>query len=267
MTHGSGAQHPVARWIAAGALDPELGGLLWLLVEARVPVVVAGPPETDRGGLREALAGFLPPDVVTRRLDGAREDFAWMPEAVELGWRREGRQGAGGQGAGRSRPSAGSTILMADLEDDPDGTWGERARIALRSLSVGYGMLATVPGSRLEDVFDALTAAPVGATEDELARLGAVLVLDRDGAMDRVIAAHYLRPTARDLHGHVQRMPPAVVATWDPANQRFEHFAWGITAELSDRIGTRPADLEREQARRAETLAGESRTFDAPSTR
>ena len=50
-------------------------------------------------------------------------------------------------------------------------------------------------------------------------------------------------------------MPPAVIAAWDAANGRFEHFAWGITAELADRIGMRPAELEREQARRAETLA------------
>ena len=67
-------------------------------------------------------------------------------------------------------------------------------------------------------------------------------------------------------------MPPAVLATWDPASNRFEHFAWGITAELADRIGMRPVDLEREQARRAETLARWRRrtrlaTFDAPSTR
>ena len=115
-------------------------------------------------------------------------------------------------------------------------------------------MLATSTGSRLEDVFERLTAEPVAASEDELARLGVVLILDDDAGTDRVVAAHYLRPVARDAHGHVQRMPPAVVATWDPANSRFEHFAWGITAELADRIGMRPVDLEREQARRAERL-------------
>jgi hypothetical protein len=116
-------------------------------------------------------------------------------------------------------------------------------------------MLATAVGGRLEDVFDSLRARPVASADDELARLGVVLILDDDRGTERVVAAHYLRPVARDPHGHVQRMPPAVVATWDPAGNRFEHFAWGITAELADRIGMRPVDLEREQARRAETLA------------
>jgi hypothetical protein len=69
-----------------------------------------------------------------------------------------------------------------------------------------------------------------------------------------VAAAHYLRPVARDEHGHVQRMPPAVLATWDATADRFEHFAWGIVGELASRTGRRPIELEREQARRAARL-------------
>ena len=252
MSPASDARSQIAPWVASGTIDTELGGLLWLLVEARVPIVVAGSPGTERRGLRDAMTAFLPSQTTTVPLDGEREDFAWMPEAVELGWRREDR--AAGR---RDRASASETVLVAELEDGPGGTWGERARIAIRSLSVGYGLLATAVGARLEDVFDALTAAPVGAAEDELSHLGLVLILAEDGR--RVTAAHYLRPVARDPHGHVQRMPPAVVATWDPASNRFEHFAWGITAELADRIDMRPVDLEREQARRAETLAGAAR--------
>ena len=240
---------PLAKFVRDGAIDAELGALLWLVVETRVPVVVAGSADTDRRGLQEAMAGFLPPDTATVALAGDREEFAWMPEAVELGWRREGRAASG-----RARATASTTVLIGELDDGPDGTWGERARIAIRSLSVGYGMLATAVGGRLEDVFDSLKAQPVAATEDELARLGVVLILDDERGTERVVAAHYLRPVARDPHGHVQRMPPAVVATWDPASDRFEHFAWGITAELADRIGMRPVDLEREQASRAERL-------------
>ena len=252
MSPASGAPSQIAPWVASGMIDTELGGLLWLLVEARVPVVVAGSVGTDRRGLRDAVTAFLPPQTTTVALAGANEDFAWMPEAVELGWRREDRATAP-----RDRASASETVLVAELEDGPGGTWGERARMAIRSLSVGYGLLATAVGTRLEDVFDGLMAAPVGTTEDELSRLGLVLIVGDDGR--RVTAAHYLRPVARDPHGHVQRMPPAVIATWDPASNRFEHFAWGITAELADRIDMRPVDLEREQARRAETLAGAAR--------
>ncbi len=184
-------------------------------------------------------------------LAGEREDFAWLPEAVELGWHRER--------SARPNPRrlTGETVLVADLDDGPGGTWGERARIAIRALSVGYAMLATARGDRLEDVFEELGGPPVEASEDELSRLGLVLVLDESGR--RVTAAHYLRPVARDVHGHVQRLPPAVVAARDPASGRLEHFAWGIVPELADRIGVRPVELEREQARRAEILASGAR--------
>ena len=190
-------------------------------------------------------------------LAGDEEDFAWLPEAVELGWHRE----HSGQPA-RRRRAAGETVLVADLDDGPGGTWGERARIAIRAISVGYSMLATVRGDRLEDVFERLGGSPVEATEDELSRLGLVLVLGEGGS--RVTAAHYLRPLARDAHGHVQRLPPAVVAARDPATDRLEHFAWGIAPELADRIGIRPVEFEREQARRAEILATAADPTRAP---
>lgn len=227
-------------------LDAELSALLWLLIEARVPIVVAGAAGTDRAGLRDALTGFLPAGIETISLAGQREDFAWMPEAVELGWRREGLSGGEGK-----RATAVTTVLIADFDDGPGAAWGERARIAIRALAVGYGMLATATGGRLEDVLERLSAPPVSAADDELARLGLVLILGQD----HVTAAHYLRPVSRDGNGHVQRLGPAVIATWDAANDRFEHFAWGITAELADRIGMRPIEFEREQARRAEVLA------------
>jgi hypothetical protein len=61
-----------------------------------------------------------------------------------------------------------------------------------------------------------------------------------------VIAAHYLRPVARDVHGHVQRLGPAVLATWDPASDKFEQFGWGVTPELAIRVGRRAGDFELE---------------------
>jgi len=248
MTDTPAAPPSVAPWIARGALDAELAALAWLLVEAGVPLLVAGRPGTGRASLRDAVAAFLPADSTMTTLRGAAEDFEWLPEAVELGWHRDRPVRRAGP-----RTSRGMTVMVTDLDERAGGTWGERARVAIRALSLGYGMLATVRGDRLEDVYERLGAPPVEASDDELSRLGLVLILGDDGG--RVTAAHYLRPVARDVHGHVQRLAPAVLATWDEANHRFEHFAWGVGDELADRIGLTPLGFEREQARRAETLA------------
>ena len=58
----------------------------------------------------------------------------------------------------------------------------------------------------------------------------------------------------RDGHGHLQRLGPAVLATWDPAEDAFEQFGWGITPELARRVGRRAGDFEIELDRRRTVL-------------
>ena len=147
--------------------------------------------------------------------------------------------------------------LAQDLLDLlPDmSAWGEEARIAIRAASVGYGLAATIHADSLEEVLDALRRPPVRADDDELSRLGVVLILRRlEDGRRRVAAAHYIRPTARDEHGHVQRLGPAVLATWDPDHDRFEHFGWGVTPELALRVGRKAGDFEQEVDARREFL-------------
>jgi hypothetical protein len=284
-------------------LDAQLAALLWLLVEARIPLVVAGEGRgVGKTTLLAALLDFLPLGVRTEPLIGAMEDFGWLPEAPELGWRpdpsrverartplREAVAGArtkdevamrflGGHERHRVDPQ-NTVLLVHELSPDlPEYTWGPHARVAIRALSIGYGMAATIPGSGLEDVFDHLRKPPVRLSEDELSMLGVVLVLrfapyaetaegtqqvrpqTADGAepnpQRRVVAAHYVRPIVRDQHGHLQRMPPAVLAVHEPRTDQLEHFAWGIIPELAHRVGSKPGDFELEQERRSEYLTG-----------
>jgi len=241
------APSPVVGLVRAGTLDADLAALLSLTVEGGIPLIVAGAVARGREAVRDGLLALVPPGAVTVRLAGSGESFAWMPEAGELGWRS----------AGPPMPSARGAVMVAELHDGPGGTWGGAAHLAIRALTTGYSMAATAEGTRLEDVLGRLAAHPVAALDDELTRLGVVLLLD-DAAPDarmRVAAAHYLRPVARDPGGHVQRLPPAVLATWSARAGRYDHFAWGVTAELAGRTGRRPLEFEREQARRASRFA------------
>ena len=71
-----------------------------------------------------------------------------------------------------------------------------------------------------------------------------------------MVAAHYVRPLARDVHGHPQRLGPAVLATWNERSDTFEHFAWGVIPELAERTHQKAGDFEAEQGRRADYLRG-----------
>jgi hypothetical protein len=258
----------IVELIRAGTLDGELAATLWLLVEGRVPIIVTA---ADRGVGKSTLLGalldFLPPGIRTVELAGSMETFDWLPQAPDLGWSRARGGAAPGPVREGVEPASSSAapirpddtvLLVPEFSDHlPSYTWGEEARIAVRAAAIGYGLAATIHADSLDDVFETLRRPPVGVNDDELSRLGVVLILRSvgDGAR-RVVAAHYVRPTSRDEHGHVQRLGPAVLATWDPAADRFEHFGWGVTPELALRVGRKAGDFELEVERRRDYLTG-----------
>lgn len=269
----------IVELIADGVLDAELAALAWLLIEARVPVVVAGlARNAGKTTLLEALLDFLPPTARRVDLRGVEEDFAWLPEAARLGWDSEAAGvDEGNPGSHDAIPIAPANgfLVAAELSAHlPIYTWGRAARILVRAASIGYGVGATIHADRLEEIHEALRSHAVGLTDDELSYLGLVLILrpepDRHGHVRRrVVAAHYARPVSRDEHGHVQRLSPAVLAVRDPGADDLEHFAWGVMPELAIRLGRPAGDLEREQAGRAALLRSlvRSGALDVPTVR
>ncbi len=247
----------VVELIADGVLDPELAALAWLLVEARLPLIVAGLAQgAGKTTLFEALLDFLP--ASTRRIDlaGVGEDFDWLPEAAALGWPARSSSEVS------SPPVTPTTAFLVAAELSPHlpiYTWGPAARAFVRAASMGYGIGTTLHADRLEEVHEVLRDPALGLGDDELSYLGLILIVraGRDGAgavRRRVVAAHYARPVGRDEHGHLQRLPPAVVAARDAGSDTLEHFAWGVMPELAIRLGRKAGDLERDQSERAALL-------------
>ncbi len=233
--------------IGEGVLDPELAGLLWALVEARMPVIVAGPTPAERRSLRDTLLALLPASTTLQAVDQAGDVLASLPDA----------------------PDERHVVLVApDLAVAETSGLGPLAtRASVRAVAVGHGLAATIEADSLEAVLERLGGPPVGAPADELSWLGLVVILGVPGAAapdpgdvaphalgQRVIAAHWLRPVARDVHGHLQRLGPAVLATWDAPTGRWAHFAWGVMPELAMRIGRRPGDLDLDVAARVALL-------------
>lgn len=247
----------IVELISTGVLDADLAALAWILVEARIPLIVGG---LQRGAgkttLLEALLDFLPATARRIELVGSAEDFTWLPEADALGWTRTA--------PARSEAipvSPSSTFLVAQelSEHLPIYTWGRAARTLVRAASIGYGIGATLHADRLEEVHDLLRARSVGLTEDELSYLGLILIIRAERGPDghirrRVVAAHYARPVGRDEHGHTQRLPPAILAHRKTAGDRLDHFEWGVMPELAIRLDRKAGDLERDQRERSAVL-------------
>jgi len=221
--------------VAAHLLDAPLAATTWLLVERGVPLLAAGADGAAREALLDAIVGALP--------------AARRPEPAD-------------GGPGRLVRVAGVISAAA-----PAGM----LRAALAATTGRGGLAATVDAPDLEGVLGAL--ARQGLTSDEASFLGCVVVLGSTGlagradAGARVVAAHYLRPLARDAGGHQRRLGPAVLATWDAAADAWEDFSWAILPDLAERCRMRPGELEAERSARAEiidTLVRHGRT-DAAS--
>ena len=231
----------LAQLVAAGVLDAELAALVWRLVEDGIPVLVVGMEAVARDELLDALVAAMPG---TRRPDRAAP-----------------------VGEGRLVRVAGTLATST-----PPGM----LRAALGQTTGRSGLAATIEGTDLAEALAVLRRQ--GISDDEASFLGTVLVLrpvadrpvaDRptaepdavmSGRDQRVVAAHYLRPVARDTGGHVQRLGPAVLATWDADRGAYDHFGWGIYPELAARTGRRAGDLEAAHRARAEELRSRAST-------
>ena len=303
--------------VASRVLDAELAALLWITVEANVPLIVAaGEDEAPSRGVMGAFLDLLPATVERVELQGPHETFDWLGDAAALGWTGDDDEPSVGQTGGRPSHGTGialpprrmvppetSYLVAGELGSGPGADIaGSRARLLIRALQRGYGLGATVRADSLEQVLVHLSAPPASASADELRRLGIVLVLDRadrganvesatrrhgptrDGTAStaaaskpghvsgesappatdgpehgvggwRAGACHYVRPLELDAAGHLQRRPPAVLATWDPHHDQLEHFEWGVTAELAMRVGLARDEFEKEHAARTRILA------------
>jgi hypothetical protein len=278
----------LADLVADGLLDAELAALAWALACGGVGILVASPGGSTgvTGGAGGARAG------------GASLAAA-LADAVSLTTRvvHLGPGSASGpvdevvRGAGD-----GAVVLTApDLGGAGEGALRRAAaRAAIRAVSdrTGLALVATIGAPDLEGVLDRLRGLSVAAPDDEIVRLGVVLVLGEpdaatpaasgkgvadgtggaagsagsaDGAVaegtaaarsvpPRVVAAHYLRPPAVGPLGRVERRPPAVLATFDVERRAWDHFGWGIVPDLAERVGLRPSDVETAVAIRREMI-------------
>ncbi len=226
----------VAGLLALRVLDGPLAALVWLLAEAHVPILVASAADQrhEREEVREALTDLAAPGLRRVRID------------------------AGGRGLdGLTAADTAATLLVGpDLAVAPSPA----LQVPFKALSRGADLIASIEADTLEGVCARLRRPDIRLSDDELTFIGLVLVVRRVAVagmpVTRVAAAHYVRPLARDPGGHVQRLGPAVLATWDEATDAFEDFSWGIAGELAGRAGIRPGDLDHEVAHRAAYLAG-----------
>jgi len=233
-------------FVAAGQISATLAAHLTILADAGVPIVVAGSAAADRrDALAEALAAAspLPASAESAEIKIASEEaFVWLTDPAGVGCLV-----AGAGGAPRS-PRSTRLVAHGLIERLSAAT----TKTVVRSLVRGFPLIATAPGHDLAELLDLLRGANLRVPEDDLHRLGLVVVLGGDAtAQSHVESAHLLRSPALD--GGARR-PPALLATWD-GTSGWDDFAWAALPELAARIGATQAEYSSQLAARERELA------------
>ena len=114
----------------------------------------------------------------------------------------------------------------------------------------------TVHGTSLEDLLRLSGAAESAEVPDDARELGVVVVLGQPelGGPVRLMRAHYVRPIERDVAGHLQRRPPALLSALDEGTSRLDHFFWAITDELATRVAIEAHEFDAAHRRRTRLL-------------
>ena len=216
----------IVELVRRGTLDAELAALVWLLVEGRIPVVVAAPDALlNDGAAGDVLRGILAslrPDLGLPAIDAA--DLISPLKA------RSARALVHGDAPG----GVARADSLQGVRDELGG--GPPAGLSDDELSFLGCVL----------VLEADAEPPVAAADPSMAPPRTI----------RVAAAHYVRPLHRDEHGHAQLLGPAVLATWDPRRGAFEHFAWGVLPEIAARLGGKTGDVEADLHHRRDDIGG-----------
>ena len=232
--------------VAVGQISATLAAQVTLLADAGVPIVVTGGAPADR---RDALAAAiaaaspLPAGAESAEIKIAPDEaFVWLTDPAGVGCLV-----AGAGGAPRS-PRSTRLIAHGLIERLSAAT----TKTVVRSLVRGFPLIATAPGHDLAELLDLLRGANLRVPEDDLHRLGLVIVLGGDGAaQSHVESAHLLRAPALD--GGARR-PPALLATWNGSGG-WADFSWAALPELAARVGVTQAAYSSQLAARERELA------------
>lgn len=234
--------------VTAGGISATLAAHVTLLADAGVPIVVTGSaPAGHRDAFAAAIAAAspLPAGVESAEIAIAPDEaFVWLADPAGIGCLV-----AGAGGAPRS-PRSTRLIAIGLIERLSAAT----TKTVVRSLVRGFPLIATAPGHDLAELLDLLRGANLRVPEDDLHRLGLVIVLGTGSATSsHVESAHLMRAPALD--GGARR-PPALLATWSSPGS-WDDFAWAALPELAARVGTAQAAYSGQLAARERELSSQ----------
>jgi flagellar protein FlaI len=204
--------------IGFGTLSPEMLAYLWMLMQYKLNVMIAGGTGSGKTTLLNAIAFFIPPEarVVsiedTRELNLSREN--WLPSVVRTG------VAAGGVGEVDM-----FSLLRASFRQLPDyvivgEVRGQEASVLFQGMASGHASLGTIHADSVETVIRRLETPPIELSPTLVNELDAVVIMTH--AIVNGKETRKLREIVEVVNvnpdGTFQTNTPFI---WDPSRDKF----------------------------------------------
>ena len=230
--------------IAFRTLSPEMLAYLWLLIQYKGNILIAGGTASGKTTLLNAMAFFIPPEarVVsiedTRELSLSREN--WLPSVA--------RSSVGLSGVGEVSMF---NLLKASFRQAPDyvivgEVRGEEASVLFQGMASGHSSISTIHADSVDTLIKRLETPPINLSPTLINTVDAVAI------MTHAIVGKQETRKLREIVEIVEVTPDGIAMTNTPLvwNAREDNFYFKKTShvfqKISERFGFTVEELNKE---------------------
>ncbi|CAB3289155.1 Type II secretion system protein E [Methanocaldococcus lauensis] len=244
--------------IRYGSISPDMLAYLWLLIEYKNSIMVAGEVATGKTTLLNAFSLFIPPEMKIVSIEDTPE-IKLFHENWIAGTTR------GGFG-GKEYEITMMDLLKAALRQRPDylivgEVRGEEAKILFQAITTGHLALSTIHAKSPEAVIRRLNAEPMNIPKIMLEQLNAICMQVR-----LIYKGKFVRKTKSitEIVEYNPKIDDVIlhdVFWWNPKEDTFEFSGKSyLLKRIAEFVGSSEKDIIDELYKRAEFLKNLSKT-------
>ncbi|NPA62024.1 MAG: Flp pilus assembly complex ATPase component [Methanococci archaeon] len=238
--------------IRYGSISPEMLAYLWLLIEYKNSVMVAGEVATGKTTLLNAFSLFIPPQMKIVSIEDTPEIRLYHENWIA----GTTRSGFGGE----EYEITMMDLLKAALRQRPDylivgEVRGEEAKILFQAITTGHLALSTIHAKSPEAVIRRLNAEPMNIPKIMLEQLNAICMQVRLIYKERFVRRTKSITEIVEYDPNIDDIILHNVFWWDPETDTFKFSGKSyLLKRIAEFIGSSEQEIINELYKRAEFL-------------
>ncbi|MGC8940846.1 MAG: type II/IV secretion system ATPase subunit, partial [Candidatus Nanoarchaeia archaeon] len=232
--------------------DPLILAYLWLAIEARQSILIAGTTAAGKTTFLNCISQFIQPNLKIITIEDTAElklpQVNWIPQIARAGY-----------GPKKYGEVTLFDLLKAALRQRPDvlivgEVRGREASVMFQAMATGHCSLSTLHADSIEAVIDRLTTRPISLPTSLLQNLDIIVFLEktqRGGKLIRRVSQ------VVEIEGYDRKkdeLKTNIAFEWKPLEDVFLAHQSSILAKIAPRLGFSEEQIIDELMRRALVL-------------